>query len=248
MGLALARTATADATAGLASELATTLPAGLVWQANRMARGSGPVRPTGFAALDAELPGGGWPASALIELLLEQPGCGELGLLLPLLRQTPDDRWLAWIAPPFMPYAPALAATGVPLSRLLLITPSSAGEILWATRQAVASAACAAVLCWPQRADTAALRRLQLAAEESATPLFLFRPERAARQASPASLRLALRPAGTHVRVDILKRRGPPAAAPLLLPLHGEDLAAPPAHVVARPDPAPVALAGLCPR
>ncbi|NMG66880.1 translesion DNA synthesis-associated protein ImuA [Azoarcus indigens] len=244
MGLALARSASANPTVDVAGRLAT----GLVWQASRMARGSGPVRPTGFAALDAELPGGGWPASALIELLVAQPGCGELGLLLPLLRQTPDDRWLAWIAPPFIPYAPALAAAGVPLSRLLLITPSSAGEILWATRQAVASAACAAVLCWPQRADTAALRRLQLAAEESATPLFLFRPENAARQSSPASLRLALSPAGKHLRVDILKRRGPPTAAPLLLPLRGDDLAVPPSDVMARPDPAPAALAGLCSR
>lgn len=64
------------------------LPAGSVWQASRLAQAGGAVLPTGFAALDAELPGGGWPAGALIELLADRPGVGELSLLLPLLGAT----------------------------------------------------------------------------------------------------------------------------------------------------------------
>jgi hypothetical protein len=34
--------------------------------------------PTGYDALSAELPGGGWPAGAVTELLLGQDGAGEL--------------------------------------------------------------------------------------------------------------------------------------------------------------------------
>ncbi|HRG72580.1 MAG TPA: SOS cell division inhibitor SulA, partial [Thauera aminoaromatica] len=56
------------------------LPAGSVWQASRLAGAAGAVLPTGFSALDAELPGGGWPAGALIELLADRPGVGELSL------------------------------------------------------------------------------------------------------------------------------------------------------------------------
>jgi len=202
-----------------ATALATlaTLPPGLVWQADRLARPAEAGVPTGFAALDAQLPGGGWPRGALIELLAETPGIGELGLLLPILQTAAAERWIAWIAPPHLPYAPALAAAGVPLERLLLLTPADHAETLWTIRQALASGGCGVVLAWLARADTAALRRLQLAAEDSATPLFLFRPAAAAIQPSPASLRLRLAPAPDALTIDILKRRGPALAAPIPL-------------------------------
>lgn len=204
-----------------AAELRSTLaalPPGSVWQASRLAHGKGPVLSSGFDALDAELPGGGWPAGALIELLVDHPGVGELSLLLPVLSRPPFERWFAWVSPPFLPYAPALAAAGVPLSRLLLIRPDTT-RALWAARQALASGGCSAVLAWLQHIDTAGLRRLQLAAEEAATPLFLFRPRAAARQASPAPLRLILAGAGETLQVSILKRRGPPASRALHLPV-----------------------------
>lgn len=191
-----------------------------VWRASQLARPLAAALPTGFAALDAELPGGGWPAGALIELLSDHPSTGEISLLLPLMRRTPANRWLIWVSPPLLPYAPALAAAGLPLSRLLLIRPRNAAEVLWASRQAAASTACALTLCWPQKADGAALRRLQLSAESSGTSLFLCRPHSAAQQASPAPLRISLSLASGGLRLDILKRRGPPAAAPLFLPLH----------------------------
>ena len=120
------------------------LHGGLVWRGDRLATGQGPVRPTGFAALDAELPGGGWPANALIELLADRPGIGELSLLLPLMREVAAGRWLVWVAPPLSPYAPALAAAGVPLARLLLVDPPRPEQSLWAARQALASGSCAA--------------------------------------------------------------------------------------------------------
>lgn len=206
-----------------ASALAT-LPAGLVWQGRSFAHGSGPVLPTGHAALDAELPDGGWPGAAITELLGDRPGVGELSLLQPLLSRATGSRWQAWITPPHLPYAPALQAAGVPLESLLLITPPTAADALWATRQAVASGSCSMVLAWLPQIDGAGLRRLQLAAEEGATPLFLFRPRAAARQPSPAPLRLALSAQGLALRIDLLKRRGPLAQAPVLLPLRANCL------------------------
>lgn len=195
------------------------LPPGLVWQADRLARPADAGMPTGFAALDVQLPGGGWPRGALIELFAASSGIGELGLLLPLLRTVAPERWAAWIAPPYLPYAPALAAAGVPLDRLLWLAPADHSETLWTIRQAVASGGCGIVLAWLARADTAALRRLQLAAEESATPLFLFRPAGAAMQPSPAVLRLRLSATDEALRIDILKRRGPVLAVPISLPI-----------------------------
>jgi cell division inhibitor SulA/protein ImuA len=217
------------------------LPPGLVWQADRIARPSAEALPTGFAALDAQLPGGGWPRGALIELLTEHPGIGEIELLLPLLRSAPAERWIAWIAPPLMPYAPALAASGMALDQFLLTTPSTHAETLWATRQALISGACAMVLAWPSRIDSAALRRLQLAAEESLTPLFLFRPVSAANQSSPATLRLRLAAEGNALAVHILKRRGPALAAPVYLPVarrsgRSPDHLSSDLHALVRPD------------
>jgi cell division inhibitor SulA/protein ImuA len=244
--------ATALATLGL-------LPPGLVWQADRLARTPGAGMPTGFAALDAQLPGGGWPRGALIELLADSPGIGELGLLLPVLRTAAADHWIAWIGPPHLPYAPALAAAGVPLQQLVLLTPADHAETLWTIRQALASGGCSIVLAWLRRADTAALRRLQLAAEESATPLFLFRPASAGGQPSPASLRLRLVPAGAALAIDIVKRRGPPLAAPIPLAVPHRPgrvqtyPASPdrscdsvlPSHALVRADPARPAAAGI---
>lgn len=224
------------------------LPAGLVWRADRLAQGVEPGIPTGFDALDAHLPGGGWPRRALTELLVDTPGVGELSLLMPLFRAATDERWIAWIAPPYLPYAPALADAGLPLHRLLLLNPENHAACLWAARQALASGGCHAVLAWLGRADTAALRRLQLAAEASATPLFLFRPTSAACQPSPAPLRLKLGARRGRLIVNILKRKGPAMAGSIQLPM--PQRAAPtwlrkPDHAVVCADPVRTAAASL---
>lgn len=194
------------------------LPAGLVWTGEQFSRPAAAGLPTGFDALDAQLPGGGWPRGSITELLLDTPGVGEIELLLPLLAGATAPALNLWVSPPWLPYAPALTARGVALDRLLVLRPDTRASALWATRQALASSACHCVLAWLERPDMAALRRLQLAAEDSGTPLFLFRPLNAASQPSPAGLRLQLSGAADGMRVDILKRRGPATAAPVLLP------------------------------
>jgi cell division inhibitor SulA/protein ImuA len=64
------------------------------------------------------------------------------------------------------------------------------------------------VLAWVAAADDVILRRLQLAAEEQACWLLLFRPASARRERSPAALRVHLSQAQGAMRVEIVKCRG----------------------------------------
>ncbi|MCC6203149.1 MAG: translesion DNA synthesis-associated protein ImuA [Gammaproteobacteria bacterium] len=181
---------------------------------------------SGFAELDAVLPGGGWPVGALTEILSEHPGTGELSLPLPALgRLSRAGRWLIWVAPPCIPYAPTLRAAGLDLARLLIVRrPEAAAqasapkEALWALEQALRFPGCGAALGWLERASMRVLRRLQLAAEAGGSWALLYRPAHAAEQPSPAALRLLLR-AGEHGwRIEILKCRGGRHGAVLELP------------------------------
>ncbi len=180
-----------------------------LWRGEDCARNV-PAVPSGFGELDRHLPGGGWPQGALSELIAPLAGIGELALLMPACaRLTRSGRWVIFVAPPYLPYAPALADAGLDLTRLLLVRTESARERLWALEQALKSRHCGAALAWPGRLDDRSLRRLQLACEQGASSGFLFLPEHAAAQASPAALRLALAPAEDGaLELRILKRRG----------------------------------------
>jgi protein ImuA len=173
--------------------------------------------PTGFPALDARLPGRGWPQAGLVEILTPSLGIGELYLILPALAQLtgqPVARWCAWITPPSGPmsepmelFAPALVAHGLRLSHVLVVR---AEKPLWACEQALRSGACDVVLTWMQRIQPRALRRLQLATERGRTLAFLFRTlsARTRGEPTPAALRLAVQPASEGIRLTVLKSRG----------------------------------------
>jgi hypothetical protein len=177
-------------------------------------------QPTGFAALDDALPGGGWPDNALTELLLAADGVGELRLLWPTLaRLSRADGMVVLIAPPYLPFAVAWAQTGVQLSRLQVIR-ADARNALWATEQCLRSAACSAVLCWPQQADDRALRRLQVAAEAGQCLGFAMRPMKAAANPSPAALRIAVEAEPPQLRV-LKCRGGNPPTRPIAFPPAG---------------------------
>lgn len=172
---------------------------------------------SGYPELDRCLPGGGWPPASLTEILTAQYGIGELRLLMPALARLsaaspPQDftepGWIAWVAPPFQPYPPALQQCGIDLSRMLIVRPKNASEILWSAEQALSSGTCAAVLLWPETLDDQASRRLQLAAEKGRSWAIAFRPLAARQQNSAAALRLELHSNGQGTRVHILKSRG----------------------------------------
>ncbi len=165
--------------------------------------------PTGFAPLDAVLPGGGWPVGAITELMPDAQGIGELSLLLPALAQlSRAGRYVAWIAPPCLPYPPALARHGLALERLLLVQTHDTQALFWATEQALRCPAIGAVLAWPAALDDRRVRRLQLAAEAGGGCGLLYRPPAAAQQPSPAALRLRLRALDAGLRIEIQKARG----------------------------------------
>ena len=188
-----------------------------VWRGGALAS-SAPVTPTGFVSLDRELPGGGWPAGALTELFVRRAGIGELQLVLPALAALSwAGKRIVWLAPPHLPYAPALAAGGVDLARLVVVHAPRRRDALWAGEQVLRSAACHALVVWLPRARYDELRRLAVAAETSLAWATLFRPHEAAENASPAALRILLEPSANELSLRILKRRGAPAAAPLVL-------------------------------
>jgi hypothetical protein len=185
-----------------------------IWRGRSAARTK--TLPTGFAALDEGLPGGGWPHAGLIEILPTCFGAGELSLLLPALAamtRRPEARWCAWVAPPLQPFAPALARHGVALERVLVVnTPKKVvkgkSPVGWAFEQTLRSGACDIALAWLRSALPRQIRRLHLAAERGDTLGVLFRPREAARDSSPAVLRVAVEPTAPGARVTLLKSRG----------------------------------------
>ena len=178
--------------------------------------------PTGYAALDAVLPGGGWPSQALAEVMLAREGIGELRLVLPAIaRLTQAGRQVVWVAPPYRPYAPALAAAGVDLARLLLVRCRDAKEALWAFDQALRAPECGAAFAWLAESDERKLHRLAVAAREGRTFGVLWRRPGVAAQAIAAALRLALEAGEGALDVRVLKRRGGEVATPVRLDVAG---------------------------
>ncbi len=225
-----------------------------LWHAHQLARPHQQVQPSGFVDLDEQLPGGGWPQSALTELLLPHPGVGELRLLAPVLAAVQhQQRSVMWFDPPAAPCTWALAALGLQLQHLVVVRAKQslptgrkpayklegapahnaefvrnplreklpAADVLWALEQALKSGHVGAVVAWlPARLPADALRRLQLAAQAHEGPAFLLRADTERQRPSAAPLRLLLASAGPDVlRLHLFKRRGPPAAQPLLLQL-----------------------------
>ena len=189
-----------------------------LWRASQLAHSSARCVDTGHPTLSSQLPGGGWPTGTLIDLMLQQPGIGELRLLRPALTVAARRR-IVLLQPPHPPQALALAALGLAPSQLIWIRSSRISDALWAAEQVLRSGSCGAVLFWQHHARGETLRRLHLAAQSGETLFFMLRPLAAAQDSSPAPLRLSLRPAPGGLDIEFVKRRGPQRDAPLFLPL-----------------------------
>jgi len=228
-----------------------------VWQASRprAVTATGDTLPSGHAALDRVLHRGGWPRAALTEVLSGSCGIGEMQLLAPALAHcSRGTRRLFFVCPPYLPYAPALLAQDVALERLLVVRAERDVDTLWCAEQILRSGAAACLLAWlpeSRLGDYRALRRLQLAAQGSASLAFLFRPPQAAHSLSPAALRIVLRGTREHLALEIVKQRGGQAGQQLTL-ARANALLQPridPALLPATVDQAPVgpALSGQMP-
>ncbi len=220
----IAQDANANASTALASRAARqTNPMSHVWKANQLGASVVQGLSSGFAKLNAELPGGGWPTGCLTELITREAGVGELRLLVPMLRQlTRERKVVILLAPPHIPYAPALASFGIDLDYVIVIQAPNAADRLWAVEQTLKSNAFGVLLAWMPHDKTKPehLRRLQLAAQSANGPVILFRQLPAQFQASPAPLRLLLLPKhNQQISVQVLKRRGPVLSYPIVLDL-----------------------------
>ena len=202
-----------------------------VWRAGQLGGVSLQTVATGYASLDQVLPGNGWPKGAMTEVLQPQAGAHEWGLVAPALAAVQGasngmnsikGQMLVLVGAPHLPFGPALGAQRLDMPRMLCVhgAAGNAPSLLWATREALQCADVAAVLAWLPDARSAHLRRLQIAAHAHNKLLFVFRPLRAQQESSPAPLRLLLEGAvheDGNLLVHVLKRRGPPLAAPVLL-------------------------------
>ena len=199
------------------SSLAAVLENPAIWRGSDCAAEPAAIS-SGFPGLDAALPGRGWPMAALTEIVLAREGIGELRLTLPALaRLQGDGRDAVWIAPPHLPYAPALAAAGVDLARLVIVRCRSAADQLWAYEQALHAPECGAAFAWLGERNERMLRRLAVAAREGRTWGVLWRRPGQSAVASAAPLRLALAPQDGRLAVRVLKRRGGELAKPVLI-------------------------------
>ena len=206
-----------------------------LWRAGQLGQAANlPVLPTGYYALSAELPGGGWPIGALTELLHADSGMGEVRLLRPALRALArDGRRLVLVGPPYAPNAMGLATWGLPAQQVYWVRAGQSGSpaaartarqaqanILWAAEQVLRSQAFGGVLVWLPGARPEAVRRLQVLAQASEAAVWVSRPATALRESSPAVLRLLLSPVpGNALSITFHKRRGPVRETPLVLPL-----------------------------
>ncbi len=234
-----------------ATAVANTLNPQHLWRADEIAEAEAEsTLQSGFAALDAVLPGGGWPQGQLVELLVDAPGQGELSLLAPALAACSAARPLVWVLPsdherktsasnassgainstsnnatPALPYAPALQDAGVNLAHAIFVQPATSRESCWAFEQALRAAHLGAVVGWLSAGHSAdaefrALRRLHLLATQSRALVFVLRSTKSAAQPSPAALRLQLSQHEGRLQVQVLKRRGRPLLVPVQLTVH----------------------------
>ena len=195
-----------------------------VWRGGELEHAQQPAVPTGHAALDAELPGGGWPSGTLSEVLHDGVGIGEVTFLAGALAKASEgSRLIAWINPPHLPYAPALAQAGIALDRCLVVRPANREDALWAAEQALKSGACGAVMLWLDEGATrrhdeyACLRRLQMSAESGRSMGVLYRSTAAEKVSTPAHLRVVLTREEGVLKVRMPKRRGPSLMRPIAI-------------------------------
>ena len=203
-----------------------------VWRADELGCAAGVTVASGHSALDAQLPGGGWPVGAISEILQTQSGQNEWRLLLPALRRAALGP-VVLVGAPHVPFGPGLCVQGFEAQRLLWIRAGAPAARLWASEQALRCNEVAAVLAWLPQVRAEQLRRLQIAAQEHSKLLFVMRPAQAQSESSPAVLRVLVssQSAGEGAPSDalqlhILKRRGPPLAQAVALPARSARLGA----------------------
>ncbi len=177
---------------------------------------------TGYEALNTVLIHKGWPQACLIELgqkhftgtwlllghAAKHQAC-EAGGLIVLLN------------PPAQPYAVALLQQGIPLERVLVLTPQTKADFIACFVALARSSACAMLVAWQpkQKLSYAELRKCQLATHDNHGLYILFRHRSALQQSSPAALRMLVAVQARAILVECIKQRGTLPGVNISLPL-----------------------------
>ena len=191
-----------------------------VWRANELGQAKQSIVSSGWASLDAELPGGGWPRAAVTEVLATQPSVLEWRLLSPALRQVvAAGGQVVVIGPSRHPHLPGLLHEGLDERQLVWVRAEAPSERMWVTEQLIRSNAAGAIVAWLPQARQEQLRRLQVGALGCEGLIFLCRPTSARHEASASPLRVhASVGLDWQLKVNVFKRRGPVHESELILP------------------------------
>jgi protein ImuA len=166
---------------------------------------------SGWPELDRELPGGGFPARSITEILSPQPSVLEWRMLGPALAAIAEaGKQIVVVSPPKPPHLPGLLRAGMKESATVWIRADAPAQRLWATEQLVKANSAGAIVAWLPQARAEQIRRLQVCALACEAPVFLFRPEAARHDSSASPLRMHVT-MGTdwELLVNVFKRRGP---------------------------------------
>ena len=182
-----------------------------IWRGTELGSPVTTVVSSGFAALDAELPGAGWPCHSLTEILQPQPTVAEWRLLAPAIRHVVANGGnVVVVGPPKWPHLPGLRHIGLDERHLVWIQAETPAERLWVTEQLVKTNAAGLLVSWLPQARQEQIRRLQVCSQACDGPVFLCRPAAAEHEPSAAPLRVQLRfGLDWELHVRLLKRKGP---------------------------------------
>jgi len=179
----------------------------LVWQGQKQSFEK-ECRSSGYPELDEWLQGG-MPTQGVISINSDI-GIGELRLFLPhlRLRQAQHKRLLVFIAPPLQINGEMLVEQGIDLNDLLIVTPSTEQEGLWAAEQCLKSHCCHAVLSWYQQFEVHQVKRLQLAAKQGDALQLIFRRTPQLDISLPVTMDMSLTAQPKGLRLKVNKRIG----------------------------------------
>lgn len=167
----------------------------------------GDVVPTGFGPLDRLLPAGGVRRGGLVEWLSGSEASGAATLASAVACRLAEgagragdtaativvvDRTGRFHPPAVLGWLERGRANGQPLARLVVARPAHDADEVWAIDQALRCRGVAAVLAWPDRIHSTAMRRWQLAARASLAVGMFMRPLTASREPSWAEARIAV--------------------------------------------------------
>src|SRR5438876_155985 len=117
---------------------------------------------------------------AVHEVLCERGAEPPMFFASVLARAACGERQIVWSDPQRRLYPPAIAAVGIPLSRLLILWPKNEKDELWALTECLRCSGVGVALACPKNLSTIEARRLQLAAERGGGVGILLRPASAA--------------------------------------------------------------------